>query len=72
MKHREGGDGRRLGDNWLSYLATAVTGRRQLYLAGWALLLLLPDTRRAVLLGPSRETSSHLFVLLVPFFVELT
>ena len=66
MKTREQEEGQRPA-------IVLATGRRQLSLrvAQLALLLQLPDTRRALWLGPSPEASSPLFVLLVPFFVEL-
>jgi len=68
MEQGDRGNGRRA---WRQAVGQATAGRRQLCLVGQALLPQLPDARRAVWLGPSRETSSPLFVLLVPFFVKL-
>ena len=57
---------------WRQAVGQATADSHQLCLSWLALLLQHSDARRAVWLSPSREASSPLFVLLVPFFMELT
>jgi len=48
-----------------------MAGSRQLYLGWLVMVLQCLNARRALLLGPSREASYPLFVLLVSLFAEL-